>query len=106
MDEQELREREAAILKARENISEETLKEYKDIFSFFDRFAFSILIFYCKKEVVLHVCVGICSSHLKAIKLVVWKTRKNKSFKFLTNIFRNSVLETEEEPSPQWSLVR
>jgi len=37
MDEQELREREAAILKARENISEETLKEYKDIFSFFDR---------------------------------------------------------------------
>ena len=50
MDEQELREREAAILKARENISEETLKEYKDIFSFFDRFAFSILIFYCKNK--------------------------------------------------------
>lgn len=41
MDEEEeakLLEREAAILKARENISEETLKEYKDIFSFFDRF--------------------------------------------------------------------
>lgn len=40
MDEEEeakLLEREAAILKARENISEETLKEYKDIFSFFDR---------------------------------------------------------------------
>merc|ERR1711868_9396 len=37
MDEEEIREREAAILKARENISEETLKEYKDIFSFFDR---------------------------------------------------------------------
>lgn len=37
MDEQELREREAAILKARENIDEETLKEYKEIFSFFDR---------------------------------------------------------------------
>ena len=37
-DEAKLREREAAILKARENISEETLKEYKDIFSFFDRF--------------------------------------------------------------------
>ena len=43
MDEEEeakLLEREAAILKARENISEETLKEYKDIFSFFDRLNF------------------------------------------------------------------
>ena len=37
-DDDAVREREAAILKARENISEETLKEYKDIFSFFDRF--------------------------------------------------------------------
>ena len=40
MDEEEeakLLEREAAILKARENISEETLREYKEIFSFFDR---------------------------------------------------------------------
>ena len=36
-DEAKLREREAAILKARENISEETLREYKEIFSFFDR---------------------------------------------------------------------
>ena len=36
-DDDAVREREAAILKARENISEETLKEYKDIFSFFDR---------------------------------------------------------------------
>ena len=40
MDEEEinLREREQEILKARENISPEILKEYKDIFSFFDRF--------------------------------------------------------------------
>ena len=37
MDEEEIREREAAILKARENLSEETLKEYREIFSFFDR---------------------------------------------------------------------
>ena len=37
MDEEEIREREAAILKARENLSDETLKEYRDIFSFFDR---------------------------------------------------------------------
>ena len=37
MDEDEIREREAAILKARENLSDETLKEYRDIFSFFDR---------------------------------------------------------------------
>merc|ERR1712130_704285 len=39
MDEEEikLREREQEILKARENISPEILKEYKDIFSFFDR---------------------------------------------------------------------
>ena len=37
MDEDEIREREAAILKARENLSDETLKEYREIFSFFDR---------------------------------------------------------------------
>merc|ERR1712227_84081 len=39
MDEEEikLREREQEILKARENISPEILKEYRDIFSFFDR---------------------------------------------------------------------
>ena len=49
MDEEErmLREREAAILKARENISEETLKEYKDIFSFFDRYFIIVLIKQC-----------------------------------------------------------
>ena len=44
MDEEEikLREREQEILKARENISPEILKEYRDIFSFFDRFVNSI----------------------------------------------------------------
>lgn len=49
MDEEErmLREREAAILKARENISEETLKEYKDIFSFFDRYFIIVLTKQC-----------------------------------------------------------
>ena len=44
-DEAKLREREAAILKARENISEETLREYKEIFSFFDRLTVGDMIF-------------------------------------------------------------
>ena len=43
MEEEEcLRNREQEILKAREGLSEEKLTEYRDIFSFFDRYIESV----------------------------------------------------------------